>query len=178
MHLIDFLDFHLLFLLFIFFKRSQSWSLRQKPPFSTLSWKEEIWILWSSFGFGWEKVSQATPFRKPGFVWFSITNWQQRLSITGVTSYQDIGDCMKLVIDALRYGDIKPWVKEKMFELVKTVNHKDIFGFYWKQLLLFCFTSPRFTETAAVLSASSFCSPTTNRSSMCLWRVSHLSICC
>uniref|UniRef100_A0A3Q0R721 Protein zwilch n=1 Tax=Amphilophus citrinellus TaxID=61819 RepID=A0A3Q0R721_AMPCI len=27
-----------------------------------------------------------------------------------VTSYQDIGDCLKLVIDALRYGDIKPWI--------------------------------------------------------------------
>lgn len=32
------------------------------------------------------------------------------VSILGVTSYQDIGDCLKLVIDALRYGDIKPWV--------------------------------------------------------------------
>ncbi|KAK7891227.1 hypothetical protein WMY93_023190 [Mugilogobius chulae] len=28
----------------------------------------------------------------------------------GVTSYQDIGDCLKLVIDALRYGGIKPWI--------------------------------------------------------------------
>uniref|UniRef100_A0A8D3BYD7 Protein zwilch n=1 Tax=Scophthalmus maximus TaxID=52904 RepID=A0A8D3BYD7_SCOMX len=27
-----------------------------------------------------------------------------------VTSCQDIGDCLKLVIDALRYGDIKPWI--------------------------------------------------------------------
>lgn len=27
-----------------------------------------------------------------------------------VTSYQDIGDCLKLVIDALRYGNIKPWI--------------------------------------------------------------------
>uniref|UniRef100_A0A7N6BXW0 Protein zwilch n=1 Tax=Anabas testudineus TaxID=64144 RepID=A0A7N6BXW0_ANATE len=27
-----------------------------------------------------------------------------------VTSYQDIGDCLKLVIEALRYGDIKPWI--------------------------------------------------------------------
>ncbi|KAM4618643.1 protein zwilch homolog [Polymixia lowei] len=27
-----------------------------------------------------------------------------------VTSYQDIRDCLKLVIDALRYGDIKPWI--------------------------------------------------------------------
>lgn len=27
-----------------------------------------------------------------------------------VTSYQDIGDCLKLVIDALRYGYIKPWI--------------------------------------------------------------------
>ncbi|KAK2842327.1 hypothetical protein Q5P01_012527 [Channa striata] len=27
-----------------------------------------------------------------------------------VTSYQDIGDCLKLVIDALRYGDLKPWI--------------------------------------------------------------------
>ncbi|XP_067356714.1 protein zwilch homolog isoform X2 [Channa argus] len=27
-----------------------------------------------------------------------------------VTSYQDIGDCLKLVLDALRYGDIKPWI--------------------------------------------------------------------
>lgn len=30
--------------------------------------------------------------------------------IVGVTSYQDIGDCLKLVIDALRFGDVKPWV--------------------------------------------------------------------
>lgn len=30
--------------------------------------------------------------------------------LTGVTSYQDIGDCLKLVIEALKYGDIKPWV--------------------------------------------------------------------
>ncbi|XP_040018025.2 protein zwilch homolog [Gasterosteus aculeatus] len=27
-----------------------------------------------------------------------------------VTSYQDIGDCLKLVMEALRYGDIKPWI--------------------------------------------------------------------
>ncbi|XP_034443887.1 protein zwilch homolog [Hippoglossus hippoglossus] len=27
-----------------------------------------------------------------------------------VTSYQDIGDCLKLVIEALRCGDIKPWI--------------------------------------------------------------------
>ncbi|XP_070763883.1 protein zwilch homolog [Enoplosus armatus] len=27
-----------------------------------------------------------------------------------VTSYQDVGDCLKLVIEALRYGDIKPWI--------------------------------------------------------------------
>ncbi|KAM4733833.1 protein zwilch homolog [Anableps anableps] len=27
-----------------------------------------------------------------------------------VTSYQDIGDCLKLVVEALRYGDIKPWI--------------------------------------------------------------------
>ncbi|KAM3869945.1 protein zwilch homolog [Diretmus argenteus] len=27
-----------------------------------------------------------------------------------VTSYQDIADCLKLVIDALRYGDLKPWI--------------------------------------------------------------------
>ncbi|XP_041705914.1 protein zwilch homolog isoform X1 [Coregonus clupeaformis] len=27
-----------------------------------------------------------------------------------VTSYQDIGDCLKLVIKALQYGDIKPWI--------------------------------------------------------------------
>ncbi|XP_041852673.1 protein zwilch homolog [Melanotaenia boesemani] len=27
-----------------------------------------------------------------------------------VTSYQDIGDCLKMVIEALRYGDIKPWI--------------------------------------------------------------------
>ncbi|CAJ1056611.1 protein zwilch homolog [Xyrichtys novacula] len=27
-----------------------------------------------------------------------------------VTSYQDIEDCLKLVIKALRYGDIKPWI--------------------------------------------------------------------
>lgn len=30
--------------------------------------------------------------------------------VVGVTSYQDIRDCLKLVIEALRYGDIKPWV--------------------------------------------------------------------
>ncbi|XP_075945287.1 protein zwilch homolog isoform X1 [Anarhichas minor] len=29
---------------------------------------------------------------------------------TSVTSYQDIGDCLKLVTEALRYGDIKPWI--------------------------------------------------------------------
>uniref|UniRef100_A0A8C6T1V4 Protein zwilch n=1 Tax=Neogobius melanostomus TaxID=47308 RepID=A0A8C6T1V4_9GOBI len=28
----------------------------------------------------------------------------------GVTSYQDIGDSLKLVIDAFRYGSIKPWI--------------------------------------------------------------------
>ncbi|XP_041794052.1 protein zwilch homolog [Chelmon rostratus] len=27
-----------------------------------------------------------------------------------VTSYQDVGDCLKLVVEALRYGDIKPWI--------------------------------------------------------------------
>ncbi|KAM6937408.1 protein zwilch homolog [Xenentodon cancila] len=27
-----------------------------------------------------------------------------------VMSYQDIGDCLKMVIEALRYGDIKPWI--------------------------------------------------------------------
>ncbi|XP_062318382.1 protein zwilch homolog [Osmerus eperlanus] len=27
-----------------------------------------------------------------------------------VTSYQDIGDCLKMVIKALQYGDIKPWI--------------------------------------------------------------------
>lgn len=27
-----------------------------------------------------------------------------------VTSYQDIGDCLKLIIDALKYGRIKPWI--------------------------------------------------------------------
>lgn len=32
------------------------------------------------------------------------------VSIPGVTCYQDIADCLKLVIDSLRFGDIKPWV--------------------------------------------------------------------
>ncbi|XP_052337055.1 protein zwilch homolog isoform X2 [Oncorhynchus keta] len=27
-----------------------------------------------------------------------------------VTSYQDVGDCLKMVIKALQYGDIKPWI--------------------------------------------------------------------
>uniref|UniRef100_A0A4W5LLE0 Protein zwilch n=1 Tax=Hucho hucho TaxID=62062 RepID=A0A4W5LLE0_9TELE len=27
-----------------------------------------------------------------------------------VTSYQDVGDCLKLVIKALQYGDVKPWI--------------------------------------------------------------------
>ncbi|XP_068595781.1 protein zwilch homolog [Brachionichthys hirsutus] len=27
-----------------------------------------------------------------------------------VTSYQELGDCLKLVTEALRYGDIKPWI--------------------------------------------------------------------
>lgn len=27
-----------------------------------------------------------------------------------MTSYQDIRDCLKLVIDALRFGDVKAWV--------------------------------------------------------------------
>lgn len=43
---------------------------------------------------------------------------------------------------------------------------------------LFCFTSSRFTETAAVPSASSFCSRTTSRSNMCLLQASRLSTCC
>lgn len=30
-----------------------------------------------------------------------------------VTSYQDIGDCLKLVIEALRHGDIKPWIQRE-----------------------------------------------------------------
>lgn len=48
--------------------------------------------------------------------WGCLSNGQKEpffshfLSTAGVTSYQDIGDCLKLVIDALRYGDIKPWV--------------------------------------------------------------------
>lgn len=29
---------------------------------------------------------------------------------TGVTSYQDVTDSLKLVIKALRFGQIKPWV--------------------------------------------------------------------
>lgn len=28
----------------------------------------------------------------------------------GVTSYQDITDCLKIVIKAVRHGQIKPWV--------------------------------------------------------------------
>lgn len=32
------------------------------------------------------------------------------LSRVGVTSYQDITDCLKLVIKAVRFGQIKPWV--------------------------------------------------------------------
>ena len=30
--------------------------------------------------------------------------------MTGVTSYQDVHDCLKLVMDCLSYGDLKPWV--------------------------------------------------------------------
>ena len=30
--------------------------------------------------------------------------------MTGVTSYQDVHDCLKLVMDSLSYGDLKPWV--------------------------------------------------------------------
>lgn len=32
------------------------------------------------------------------------------LSLIGVTSYQDITDSLKLVIKAVRFGQIKPWV--------------------------------------------------------------------
>lgn len=32
------------------------------------------------------------------------------LSLVGVTSYQDITDSLKLVIKAVRFGQIKPWV--------------------------------------------------------------------
>ena len=56
-------------------------------------------------------------FRKVGLMWLISLNLskqkaaiKQLLFIKGVISYQDIGDCLKLVTEALRYGDIKPWV--------------------------------------------------------------------
>lgn len=97
------------------------------------------------------------------------------VSILGVTSYQDIGDCLKLVIDALRYGDIKPWVWK--YSPVKCcITKKNISGC----LMLSCdgFIPHRSTETAVAPSASSSCSPTTSRSTTCPSQVSLLSTCC
>lgn len=96
--------------------------------------------------------------------------------VIGVTSYQDIGDCLKLVIEALRYGDIKPWVWRGVLTLG---YHRDLDTFVESDnFILFCVTSPRFTETAAAPSASSSWSLTTSRSMPCLSQVSPLSTCC
>lgn len=47
-----------------------------------------------------------------------------------VTSYQDIGDCLKLVTEALRYGDIKPWIhrdsSSSLSKLILQSYHKQI----------------------------------------------------
>ncbi|XP_036964070.1 protein zwilch homolog isoform X3 [Acanthopagrus latus] len=47
-----------------------------------------------------------------------------------VISYQDIGDCLKLVTEALRYGDIKPWIhrdsSSSLSKLILQSYHKQI----------------------------------------------------
>ncbi|XP_034541993.1 protein zwilch homolog isoform X2 [Notolabrus celidotus] len=47
-----------------------------------------------------------------------------------VTSYQDIADCLKLVIEALRYGDVKPWIhrdsNSSLSKLILQSYHKQI----------------------------------------------------
>ncbi|XP_011605705.2 protein zwilch homolog [Takifugu rubripes] len=47
-----------------------------------------------------------------------------------VMSYQDIGDCLKLVIDALKFGDIKPWIhrdsSSSLSKLIMQSYHQQI----------------------------------------------------
>lgn len=47
-----------------------------------------------------------------------------------VTSYQDIGDCLKLVIDALRFGHVKPWIhrdsSSSLSKLIMQSYHQQI----------------------------------------------------
>lgn len=36
-------------------------------------------------------------------------------SLVGVTSFEDITDCLKIVIKAVRRGQIKPWVRATLY---------------------------------------------------------------
>lgn len=148
-------------------------SLRQILPSSNPCLNGEVWILWSSSGFGWEGVSL---FLKTGFNWStswirSSCNWPAvMVSIAGVTCYQDIADCLKMVVESLRFGDIKPWVwdrspHKRLHTALTSSRTGSVVAVCWPVVVL---TSCRFTETAAALWAGSSCSRTTSRSTMCL----------
>lgn len=79
---------------------SVQWSLR-----------EETWTSQNSCGRRWEGVHIV--------LWILITKNLTYITIlrktisfflVGVTSYEDITDCLKIVIKAVRHGQIKPWV--------------------------------------------------------------------
>ncbi|KAM6926022.1 protein zwilch homolog isoform 2-T2 [Lycodopsis pacificus] len=54
------------------------------------------------------EIDIVKPFLERGDLDFVEQLWVRMRK--SVTSYQDIGDCLKLVTEALRYGDIKPWI--------------------------------------------------------------------
>jgi len=161
---------HSCFVFFLFW-RSQRQSQRRTLPFWTLSWKEVIWILWSSCGFEWEKVSR--------FLWvfvFSMQHYKRAAAV--ILLFQHRCD---FIPGHWRLPDVGHWsfkirrhqaLGMEMFFTVNSSRH------LWVWLIWICFTSSRFTETAAAPSVSSFSSLITSRSITCLSQVSPQWTCC
>lgn len=103
----------------MYLKTSKPKSETDPPIFKSLlergdlDFVEQLWVLM--------RKSKSVP-----LLWtssyLSVSEFPNKMSflyvivIVGVTSYQDVGDCLKLVIDALRFGDIKPWVLKDTLE--------------------------------------------------------------
>lgn len=69
-----------------------------------LDFVEQIWVrMWKS------ECNILFLFQKYKFINICGSSYKH-VSMTGVTSDQDVHDCLKLVIDSLSYGYVKPWV--------------------------------------------------------------------
>lgn len=149
--------------------RLQSRSLKQTLPFLNLCWNEEIWTLWSSYGSWWERVSQFLFFRLSAVYLFELFQLKCHCRCDVLPRHRGLPE--------IGHWRIEIWS-------CQTLGMKRYLGICFIPLLMALLSAwfgsicSRFTETAAVLSANSSCSPTTSRSIMCPSQESPLCTCC